>query len=696
MLYELAIYSAKVALCLAAFYLYFKWLLSRETFHAVNRAVVLLSVAASFALPVFTITVYREIAAEPFTAPAVVAESDFTASAPVIYTPQTPWWQTALGILFVAGAAAYLLRTAVSLAQIWRIIRSGRREESEGLTVVYVAGPTVPFSWGRYVVISEEDAAANGEVILAHERAHARLHHSWDLLFFDVAATMQWFNPAMWLLRRELAAIHEYEADAAVLASGVEARQYQLLLISKAAGRRWYSVANSFNHSKLKNRITMMLRKKSSRWAAARTALLLPMVGVALGAFARTAYVVVPSDKVNENSAIVQPADTIVGANGGIKIVPADKEALKNPLYIFNGREISAEEFKTLNVGKSAKVNIFKGDKAVEKYGERGREGVVEIVSDDVATGNPRQNGTWVTVTENKSVTVSTSKPDGQSGNAMIVGLDDVPPFALTTVYILNGREISAEEFRNLDTAGKKVSISVSKDAATCAKYGDCEGVVTITTQDDGGDIAASGNVEGVSTDAAAGAVTQTNTTRVENRNIVLRGGRWHGAMPAEWLYVIDGEPVPAEKVREQRRIISMRLLTNDKAAAKYGERYRAGVAEITTRANKSQNSLTPIEKDEIIAELEKTKADVRIEADRIVAEADKFVDEAENERQKAVEAAAKSGTRAEKRAVKAADRFVASAKKQQKQVTAAAEKMVEDVVTSADETIAEIEKTAE
>jgi len=43
-------------------------------------------------------------------------------------------------------------------------------------------------------------------------------------------------------MRRELRAIHEYEADEAVLDSGVDARQYQLLLIRKAAGGRWYSV----------------------------------------------------------------------------------------------------------------------------------------------------------------------------------------------------------------------------------------------------------------------------------------------------------------------------------------------------------------------------------------------------------------------------------------------------------------------
>ena len=140
-------------------------------------------------------------------------------------------------------------------------------------------------------MISERDLTENGEAILAHERAHIRLRHSLDLLLIDLAGAVQWFNPAMWLLRRDLRAIHEYEADAAVIASGVDARSYQLLLIRKAVGGRWYSIANSFNHSKLKNRITMMLREKSPRRTRARALLLLPLAGLALGAFAETVYV---------------------------------------------------------------------------------------------------------------------------------------------------------------------------------------------------------------------------------------------------------------------------------------------------------------------------------------------------------------------------------------------------------------------
>ena len=72
-----------------------------------------------------------------------------------------------------------------------------------------------------------------------------------------------WMNPLVWLMESSFRDVHEYEADDAVLRSGVNASQYLLLLVKKAVGSSSYALANSFNHSLLKNRITMMLKKKS-------------------------------------------------------------------------------------------------------------------------------------------------------------------------------------------------------------------------------------------------------------------------------------------------------------------------------------------------------------------------------------------------------------------------------------------------
>ena len=376
---EFLTYSLRTGACIAVFYLFFKLLLSRETFHAFNRALVLAATAVSFVLPLCVITVQRTLPARetvstsdeypyPAYADIVTPAADTPTDAPAggslsaarvmaasatplpeetvapeseepvmpepegMVTPLTeedilsdhasaesvaavqpsvseavetsrgvdiPWRQIGI-VIYLAGVAAVIFVTVRSIVGLHRLMRRGRCERlDDGTTLVRMDENVAPISWCRNIVISERDLRENGAAILAHERAHVRLHHSLDLLLVDLAGAVQWFNPAMWLLRRDLRAIHEYEADAAVIASGVDARSYQLLLIRKAVGGRWYSIANSFNHSKLKNRITMMLREKSSRRTRARALLLLPLAGLALGAFAKTVYVR-PEDKVTK------------------------------------------------------------------------------------------------------------------------------------------------------------------------------------------------------------------------------------------------------------------------------------------------------------------------------------------------------------------------------------------------------------
>ncbi len=309
---EFVLYNLKAATCLAGFYLFYKLLLSRETFHRFNRFVLLFITVLSFVLPVCVVTIERVLPpavetvmeALPVTMPQPAVTTMTPAADEVEYaTEPTPFaWDAAAFALLLAGAAGALAWSAGSLVGVVRLIRRGRREPLEGkIVLVLIRECVTPFSWLRYIVLCDRDYRESGPQIIAHERAHIRLRHSLDLLLTDLCSCLQWFNPAMWLLRQELRAIHEYEADEAVLRSGADAKSYQMLLIKKAVGGRWYSVANSLNHSNLKSRITMMLRKRSSRWAAAKALLLLPLVCVALGAFARTAYVVA-DDKVTQNS----------------------------------------------------------------------------------------------------------------------------------------------------------------------------------------------------------------------------------------------------------------------------------------------------------------------------------------------------------------------------------------------------------
>ena len=282
---EFLAYDLKVAVLVAVFYMFYRLLLSRETFHGVNRVVLLLTAVASFVLPLCVITLHKTVVLN-------LAEGDVAIGcldAEVVDDAAMPFWQMAAIAIFFIGMIVTLGYTIMSVVRVWLLIQhSEQHQQTDGTVICVAPGDVSPFSWMKYIVLSRSDYEANDASILAHERGHIRRHHSLDLLLVDSLTALQWFNPAMWMLRQDLRAIHEYEADAAVLSQGINMRQYQYLLIQKAVSQCGYSVANGISHSTLKNRINMMLHKNSSRASLLKLLALTPIVGMTLALQAET------------------------------------------------------------------------------------------------------------------------------------------------------------------------------------------------------------------------------------------------------------------------------------------------------------------------------------------------------------------------------------------------------------------------
>ena len=285
---EFLIYDLKVAVLVAVFYMFYRLLLSRETFHRTNRLVLLAPAGASFILPLCVITLHKTVVVS---GTGMISFDDLGMMELVEEVePQLPLWQIAALVAFFAGMAVMLGHTLVGIVKVWRIIsHSERHQEPDGIIVCVTDHDVSPFSFCRYIVLSRSDYEAHEASVLAHELGHIRQRHSLDVLLVDTLTALQWFNPAMWMLRQDLRAIHEYEADAAVLSQGINMRQYQYLLIQKAVATCGYSVANGITHSTLKNRIHMMLtNKKTNSTSWMKLLAMLPIVGAALALNAET------------------------------------------------------------------------------------------------------------------------------------------------------------------------------------------------------------------------------------------------------------------------------------------------------------------------------------------------------------------------------------------------------------------------
>ncbi len=323
------VYILKSSLCLALFYLFYRLLLSKETFHRFNRIALLGVMLISCLLPLIRVTVDQ---ATVVNTSVMLVEEDmlmypWEMQAVVQEEAAFPWREWLVAVYFL-GILFFLLRNFLSLGYVFYLIRHSRcRRMENGICLVVHQAGFAPFSWMKYIVISQTDLDENGTDILTHEEAHIRNGHSWDLLLVELCVWLQWFNPAAWLLKQELQNVHEYEADEAVLRQGIDAKRYQMLLIKKAVGARLYSIANSFNHSSLKKRITMMIRKKSNPWARVKYLYVLPLAAVTVAAFARPEISEpldeISSVKVNDLSAITgknSPENLSVASNSAADV----------------------------------------------------------------------------------------------------------------------------------------------------------------------------------------------------------------------------------------------------------------------------------------------------------------------------------------------------------------------------------------
>ena len=349
---EFLIYDLKVAALIAVFYMFYRLLLSRETFHRVNRVVLLLTAIASYVLPLCVITLHKTVVVE-----ATESAIDFGGLTMMVEeAPQMPLWQVLAVVIFLLGVVTTLGYTLSSVLRVWLLIRRSEQHLQPDGTVVCVAPHDVsPFSWMHYIVLSPSDYEAMDASILAHERGHIRRHHSVDLILVDTLTALQWFNPAMWMLRQDLRAIHEYEADAAVLSQGINMRQYQYLLIQKAVSHCGYSVANGISHSTLKNRIDMMLHKNSKRASLLKLLALVPLVGVALALNAETVNDYVYNEPKTPQKKIVKKGRQDGQIKMGTKTIEVKKEksAATNATKVATA-EKSNKDKKAVEMAKEA------------------------------------------------------------------------------------------------------------------------------------------------------------------------------------------------------------------------------------------------------------------------------------------------------------------------------------------------------
>lgn len=400
------LYVIKAAITLALLYSCFFLFLSKETFHRFNRCMLVGIMLVSLVMPMFHFTTSH---------PTTLNEEVYQMqnyiqhdTAPIIVTAQQPrgiTWIQALTWIYMAGVVLMLILTLVQATSLIRFMSSGvRHTDSQGNTVILHNKDVPPFSIFRYIVMSVKDYESSRQYILTHEQEHIRLGHTYDLLLLQGMKTLMWFNPFIWFLSRDLKAVHEYEADQAVINQGIDAKSYQQLLVMKVVGNRLQPFTNNLNHGSLKKRIVMMYQKPSNRWLMLKALCAIPVAALTINTFATP----IETDPVEDMVKTLETTN-VPAFNEVKEALPSPKTAEEaseekpfaittdsnniddNPLILINGHEVKIPaDIKTIDgetLGKMlhinkediASVTVLKNGAATAIYGEKAKNGVISI-----------------------------------------------------------------------------------------------------------------------------------------------------------------------------------------------------------------------------------------------------------------------------------------------------------------------------
>ena len=335
-------YIIKSAMALALLYTCIIPLLEKETFHRLNRIVILGCLIMSFAIPLVHFTGGTnptvDMVRQAVQLPEVLINGDAK--------EQSVWsWADITTCIYIIGVVAIFTMTVVQTASlILRLRKCEHITDNRGNTIVLTDYATSPFCLFHYIVMSCDDYANNRSFILTHEQEHIRLRHYIDLIILQFAIILQWFNPFVWLIGKNLKAIHEFEVDEAVLNKGINATQYQQFLVVKAVGNRLQPFANNLNKESLKRRIIMMNQKRSNRWMMLKALFVIPVATLAVSVFAsNTGVSTVTREAVRTANALpttnMQTQQSATKAYEVVEVMPK-----------FKGGESAMMEFLMMNM----------------------------------------------------------------------------------------------------------------------------------------------------------------------------------------------------------------------------------------------------------------------------------------------------------------------------------------------------------
>lgn len=564
------IYLIKVNASIILFYLCYKLLFQRDTFWMLRRTYLMVSVLFSFIYPLFSIEGWLK-KQEPIMSAISSIQLDELVISPSgvrnlgLFTVENVLWA-------VFGLVA-LFMTFHILIQFYTIVRrrlKGTKTSLMHIPIIRIDEKITPFSFFQWIFINptlhtEPETAE----ILEHELTHVRQWHSVDVIMAQIQKMLCWFNPAAWLMEREIRHNLEYLADNQVIKSGFEPKKYQYHLLSLTYEPAESKLGNQFNVSPIKKRIKMMNSKKTKKSGLLKYALIIPIALVMLLMSTMQDMIAATQNSALEQAP--QEEKIVISQNKTVqvKISPVDSEKKGTAVAVLKERKEkeSAELSEIVVVGFASDDNqdsekdkkvfdvvevppVFPGgEKAMFEYLSRnikypveaqkqkieGRVTMQFVVDEEGKITSTRIIRSVDPLLDAEAIRIITSMPNWTPGKQG--GKNVSVRYVLPIQFRLQGNGKSEKTSEPL--SGSVSGISISKD-------GDSP-VITKTT------------------------ITKTSTAEKFDKDV---------------LVILDGKEIPKEKMNEidPKTIESISVLKDKSATDLYGDKGKNGVIEITSK----------------------------------------------------------------------------------------------------------------
>lgn len=386
-------YLLTSSVSLIVLYLFYQWMLRHEFNYQLNRILGFLCLFFSTTLlwiPVEGLVKAPEQTAE-LNMVLVQGYELFLYNYPAVLSSNA---MSIYMLSYLLGVGFFSVRALIGIGTLLRFYITSLKTRQWGFNVVHIEREMSPFTFFSILFIGKN--RLNKEemnALIIHEQFHRDQLHSVDTLLLEILTIVFWFNPVVWLYRRDIKAQHEYLADEEVLKKGFDLSDYQHLLFQSRTGVSIPLASYLSKKTSLKKRLEMMMKqKKESGRSYLRAIVFIPMMGVLLAC--NSFFGISKSTNDVEGFESQQKGEKILAdvlrstgylleENSGIAIESNGKSIKNNPLFaVFdkdNKRILSFSLLEKLDWGTVQDVYVVKGEVALKDFGEAGKNGVVVI-----------------------------------------------------------------------------------------------------------------------------------------------------------------------------------------------------------------------------------------------------------------------------------------------------------------------------